>query len=110
MVAPKTIGGPPASAAWPSGNSGPLHAASRRQSSAGSSAVIPVRRLIKSLPLRHKAIPHARLRLQIARVRRLALQLAPQPAHVDAQIFGLVMVLAAPDALQQQAVRKHLVR
>src|SRR5262245_11347498 len=57
-----------------------------------------------------EAVAHAGLRDEVAGVRRIGLELAPNLGEVDAQVIRLRPVLGAPHLLEQLALRDELAR
>src|SRR5262245_61701761 len=60
--------------------------------------------------VRLEAVAHAGLGDEVARARRIGLELAPDLGEVDAQVVRLRLVLGAPHLLKQLALRDELAR
>src|ERR1019366_10432974 len=56
------------------------------------------------------AVAHARLGQQMAGARRVSLQLAAQPGHVEPEVVGAALEAGPPDRVQQLARADQLAR
>ena len=57
----------------------------------------------------HHAVTHANVRLDVARVNRVGLDLLAEGSHKDAKRGEVRLAVVAPDLVQDEAVREDLV-